>query len=95
VLAERRADSAALHRPAAERHHRGAARTQHLDSGCLLELPELGFAAALEYLRDRRAGAELDLAVEVEEPPAEALGDLQPECRLARAHEADEGEVAV
>jgi hypothetical protein len=36
-----------------------------------------------------------DLLIEVEEPPAEALGELQPERRLARAHEADEREVAV
>ena len=37
----------------------------------------------------------LDLAVDVDERPAEPLGELGPERRLARAHEADERDVAV
>jgi hypothetical protein len=49
----------------------------------------------LEDLRDRPAKLALDLAVEVDEPTAQALGHLQPERRLARAHEPDEREVPV
>ena len=37
----------------------------------------------------------LELAVEVDELAAETVGELDPEGRLARAHEADEGDVAV
>ena len=73
----------------------GRARSEHLERGFLLAHPELDLAALREDLRDRPAQLALDLAVEVDESPAQPLGDLQAERRLAGAHEADEGEVTV
>ena len=48
----------------------------------------------LEQLGDGRAGTRLDLAVEVDEAPAEASRSLAPEGRLAGAHEPGEREMA-
>ena len=95
MLAERLADPRARHRPAAERDHLRRARRERLERGLLLAHAELDLAALREDLRDRLAQLALDLAVEVDEPPAEAFGDLEAERRLAGAHEADEREVAV
>jgi len=53
------------------------------------------FAAMGEELRDRPPLLRLQLAVEIDEGSAEPLRDLGAEGRLARAHEADEREVAV
>ncbi len=60
-----------------------------------LEHPELDLAALLEQLGQRASGRALELAVEVDEPPAEPARDLRAERRLARAHEADERDVPV
>ena len=73
---ERLADLSASHRAAAERDHARAAPRAALGDGVLLELAELGLAPLREELRDRRASSPLDLAVEVDERPPEALGDL-------------------
>jgi hypothetical protein len=57
----------------------------------LLEPPELGLSA-LEELRDGPVEP-LDLGIRVHERAGRALGDLAPDRRLPRPHEADEGEV--
>ena len=95
MLAERLADLRARHRPTAQRNDLWRAVPERLERGLLLAHPELDLAPLREDLRDRLAQLALDLAVEVDESPAQALGDLQAERRLAGAHEADEGEVAV
>ena len=61
----------------------------------LLLHAELRLAALFEELGDGRAEVLLEIAVEVEERPAQPLGDERPDRRLARAHEADEREVLV
>ena len=78
------------HRPAAERNHRRRPREGFGDD-LLLEPPELGLSA-LEELRDGPVQP-LDLGIRVHERAGRALGDLAPDRRLPRPHEADEGEV--
>ena len=78
------------HRPAAERDHRRRPR-EGLGDDLLLEPPELGLSA-LEELRDGPVQP-LDLGIRVHEGAGRALGDLAPDRRLPRPHEADEGEV--
>ena len=87
--------SARRHRTAAERDHRGLGLGERHADGVRLDLAEPVLAALLEELRDRLAGALLDRVVEVDERPAEPRRELAPERRLARAHEADERDVAV
>jgi hypothetical protein len=48
-----------------------------------------------EELRDRPPVLRLQLAIEVEERPAELVRDLGAKGRLAGAHEPDEREVSV
>jgi hypothetical protein len=48
-----------------------------------------------EELRDRPPVLRLQLAIEVDEGPAEAVGHLCAQGRLAGAHEADEREMSV
>ena len=90
-----RADLLGLDRAAAERDHRGPCVGQRLERHLGLELAELGLAALAKDVRDRLPERALELAVEVDEPPAEPLGSLRAERRLARAHEADEREMPV
>ena len=59
-----------------------------------LDLPEGRLALLGEELPDRAMSA-LDLAVDIQERPAETLRHLRADRRLASAHEADEDEVAV
>ena len=61
----------------------------------LLLQPERGLAAAFEELRNRRPELLLEVAVQIDERTAETSGHFWAECRLACAHEADEGEVTV
>ena len=58
----------------------------------LLDLAELGLAALVKDLGDRPVPL-LDLLVSVDERAARCLRDLLPHRRLARPHEADEGDV--
>ena len=83
------------HGAAAERDHRRLGRVEDGGGDVLLGDPEAGLAVAREQLLDRRAGALLDLVVEVDEGAPQPAGDLPAERRLARAHEAGEREVAV
>jgi hypothetical protein len=55
--------------------------------------PEGRFTAGLEDPRDRLHL--LDLAVDVDERPAEPLRERRTERRLPGAHEADQGDVTV
>jgi hypothetical protein len=95
VLAERAPDRRARDRAAAERDHRRLAPAQRVDRDRLLEHTELQLAAPREQLGNRLARAVLELAVEIDELAAEPARELDPERRLARAHEADEREVPV
>src|SRR5207248_2539841 len=94
VVREPRACLGARHGTAAERDHRRVRRGERDADGMLLDPPELGLAALGEELGDRLAGALLDRRVEIEEGTVEPLGELAPERGLARAHEADEDDVA-
>ena len=60
----------------------------------LLDRAEARLAARDEQLRDRRAGAGLDLPVEIDEAPTEPRRGSLPRARLPRAHEPGEREVA-
>src|SRR3954468_16957680 len=80
--------------PAAEREHRRVGACEGEAHGVLLDPPELLLSPLGEELADRLAGALLDRSVEIEEGTFEPLGQLPPERRLARAHEADEDDVA-
>ena len=93
-VAEHRARRLGQHRAAAERDDRGLPVPQHLVRDLLLERTKAGLSPVLEELGDRRAGTRLDLAVEVDEAPAEACRSLAPEGRLAGAHEPGEREMA-
>src|SRR5207247_6643639 len=62
--------------------------------GVLLDPAELVLPPLGEDLADRLAGALLDRGVEIEEGALEPLAELPAERRLARAHEADEDDVA-
>ena len=68
---------------------------ESLDRRVSLEHAELGLPSLLEQLRHRLPSGLRNLAVEVDEPPAEPLRDLGAERRLARAHEADQRDVPV
>src|SRR6185437_16041917 len=86
---ERRRDGAA-----AERHdHSGL--MQQAQAHSLLERPERRLPVGGEDLLDRLARLALDLGVCVDRPPVELLGDGARRGALARAHEADQGQVAV
>ena len=78
------------HRAAAERDDRRRP-CEGLGDDLLLEPAELGLSA-LEELRDGPVQP-LDLGIRVHEWASRALGDLAPDRRLPRPHEADEGEV--
>jgi hypothetical protein len=95
VLAESSPDLLRLDGAAAERDDRGALVDERLERGLGFEQAEFRLAALAEHLRDRLTQRALELAVEVDEPPAEALRRLRSERGLARAHEADEREVPV
>ena len=94
ILPQRLADSGARDRAAAERDHGGLPAGEPLDGRRLLEDAELELAAPREDLWNRLVQLALELAVEVDELASETMGELDPGGRLARAHEADEGDVA-
>ena len=54
---------------------------------------ETGLALALEDRPDRRPGAQLDIAVGIDEGQAEAFGQALADRRLAGAHGADQDEI--
>ena len=93
ALPQRRADLVGPDRAAAQRDHGGSARGQRVEHVLGLAQAECRFAARLEDPRDRLFA--LDLTVDVDELPPELLGELLAEGRLARTHEADEGDVTV
>ena len=95
VLAERLADRRRLDRAAAERDHGGPLALERPQRLLGLEHPEALLALPAEEIRDRAARGLLDLLVEVDERPSDQVRDARAERRLAGAHEADEGEVAV
>ena len=80
-------------RPSAEREHCIRLSEQAADHA-LLERPERRLAVLLEDRGDRPAGLPLDLAVGVQERPPQPGGQRLARARLARAHEADQREVA-
>ena len=68
--------------------------TERLECDTLLELAEPALSPLCEEVCDRGAHARLDLAVEVDEGPAEPQRHLRAEPGLPRAHEPREGDVA-
>jgi hypothetical protein len=82
------------HGAAAQRDDHRFRRGQHPRGEALLGLAKLAFPA-LEELRDRRARLTLDLDVEIEEAPAQAVRHRRSERRLPRPHEPDERDVSV
>ena len=82
-----------LDRAAAERDHGGRPVDERVHRRLGLQLAEVRLATCVEDLRDRLPQRALELAVEVDEPPAQPLGRLLAERRLASAHEADERDV--
>ena len=95
MLGQRAADARRLDCAAAEREHRRPLVLECPDRRLGLEHAKLDLPALLEDLGQRTPRGALELAVEVDEPPAEPLRDLGAERRLARAHEADERDVPV
>jgi len=93
ALAQRAPDRGRLDGPATECEHCRPLVAQRRQRRLGLEHAELRLAPLLEQLRHRLAQRALELAVEVDEPPAEPVCHLDAERRLARAHEADEREV--
>jgi hypothetical protein len=93
VVPQRLPDALRPERAAAERDHRGPRVLQRLDRDVLLRLAEPLLPALLEDLGDGLAALPLELRVDVDERPADALGNLGPHGRLAGAHEADQHEV--
>src|SRR5216684_7636213 len=65
---------------------------QHSRQGLFLELSERVLAVRGEDLGDGHPGFVLDQVIEVEERDVGALGDERAHDRLARAHEAEQGE---
>ena len=65
-----------------------------LAGGGAFALTEAGFAVLLEDCGDRASGLALDLVVEVDCAPAETLGDVGREHRLAGRAEADQHDPA-
>ena len=81
-------------RPSAQLDNGRRAESECRDRDLLLQRAKRAFPARLEELGDRDTRARLDEIVDGDERPAEARGQLRAERRLARAHEADEGEMA-
>ena len=82
-----------LHRPAPERDDERVAFAQNVACDGLLDCPEPGLAARDEQLRDGGAGAQLDLAIEIDEPTPEPLRDRLAGVRLPRTHEPGQRQV--
>jgi hypothetical protein len=95
VSAQRLACPRRFDRPAAESEHPRVRRLEHRDRPFLLDLAEPVLAVAREQLGDRVAVLLGNELVDVDERQADQLGGLPAERRLARAHEADQREVAV
>jgi hypothetical protein len=95
VLAQGVPDPRAGDRPTTEGDHRRLAAPKRVEGDGPLEHPELELPPPREQLGNRLVCAFLELAVEVEELAAEPASDLDPERRLAGAHEADERQVPV
>ena len=95
MLAKRLADPRRLDCPSTEREHRRTLVLERRERGLGLEQAELDLAPCLEQLRNRLARRTLELAVEIDEPPPEPVGDLEAKRALAGAHEPDERDVPV
>src|SRR5690242_10813225 len=89
-----REQAAGLDRSAADGDDARLAPVERRSDELRLELAERSLALRLEQVPDRPFRT-LDLVVDVVERPPQPFGDLAAERRLARAHEADEDEVAV
>ena len=72
----------------------GSGRVEHVGRDLLLDRAEPRLPGGCEEVDDRRAGAPLDLTVEVDERPVQPSCHLLAHGRLARAHEAREREMA-
>src|SRR6202044_3784677 len=70
---------------ATEREHEVAA-AECGGEGARLEAAEVGFPVAREDLRDTEAGAGFEVRVEVDEGPAETIGEQATDGGLAGAH---------
>ena len=90
---QRTTDRVGAERAAAERHEPravGRPAVEQLERHPLLDRPERGLPVGGEDLRDRLAGAALDLGVGVDRDPARRLRERLRRGRLAGAHEADD-----
>ena len=92
-LLEQQAVGEDFGRAAAEREDDVAA-AEGGGEGLRLELAEVGFAVGGEDGGDGEAGAGFDVGVEVEEVPAEAIGEQAADGGFAGAHESGEDEAA-
>ena len=80
---------------AAQRQHSGSSPRELVGGDPFLEGAELCFTRTGEELGNGRAGAALDLGVEIDEPASKAFGHRGTDCALPRAHEPDERKMAV
>jgi hypothetical protein len=94
AVAQPLADQRRGDRAAAERDH-DTGLVQEPHDHPLLERPELGLAVVGEDRLDRLARVALDRGVGVDRPPPEPFRQGHGGGGLPRAHEADQGEVAV
>jgi hypothetical protein len=88
-------DRRGLDRPAAEGNHGRLREMKCSNRLALLLEAEVVLPGLLKELGDRLPQSLLELPVEIDERPAETIGDLRSKRRLPRAHEADEREVSV
>ncbi len=93
TLAQLVADRGRLDCASAERDHRRLRKPQRSERLPRFPEAELGLSFLPEELGDGLPQRPLELPIQVDERTTEALGDLGPERRLPRAHEADEREV--
>ena len=80
---------------ASDLHDRELAAPEDIERDLLFELAEGSFAIGLEDLRDGSPAPFLDKRIHGDERAPETFRQLRPECRLARAHEADERKLPI
>ncbi len=95
VLGERGPRLSGRESSASELDDGGWPAREEICGSALLEHAELRFAALLEQLGDRLARGALDDVVDRDERAPEPRGEPGAERRLPRAHESDQGEMAV
>ena len=95
AISQRGPNLGARDRAAPEREHPRRLAPESLDRLLGLEHPEPLLAQLDERLWDRAPERSLELAVEIDEGPAEPFRDLRAQSRLAGAHEPDQGDVPV